>query len=187
MINRTLRKGHFSGFMTGLGVATADTIFAVIAGLSFSYLISFINEKAFYIKLIAGVLVAAVGLKLFLSNPMWEIRRRARESSKGTLAQDYLSVFMMALVNPFSIFIFLAMFPGMNITFAGPNRFIPLIIILGVFVGASLWWLAFSYTVSRFSRALSLRNIVRLSRITGFIIIAIGIIVLLTLFISISY
>jgi len=135
---------------------------------------------------VTGILVAAIGLKLFLSNPVWEIRRKSREKIKGTPVQDYLSVFGMALANPFSIFIFLALFPGMDVEFTGSGYLIPLIIILGVFTGASVWWFLFSYTVSRFSKGLSLRKVVTISRITGFVIVAIGICVLLTLFISIK-
>jgi threonine/homoserine/homoserine lactone efflux protein len=187
MINRTLRKGHFSGFMTGMGVAAADTIFAIIAGLGFSFIIGFINEEAFWIKLVAGVLVASIGLKLFLSNPVGDIRRRARDDTQGTPAQDFFSVFGLALTNPFSIFIFLAMFPGMNVSFTGPWYLIPLIIVTGIFTGASAWWLAFSYTVSRLSRTMRLRNIVVLTRFTGAFIIIIGLMVLLTLFISVRY
>jgi len=187
MINRTLRKGHFSGFMTGMGVAAADTIFAIIAGLGFSFIIGFINEEAFWIKLGAGLLVASIGLKLFFSNPVGDIRRRARDDIQGTPAQDFFSVFGLALTNPFSIFIFLAMFPGMNVSFTGPWYLIPLIIVTGIFTGASAWWLAFSYTVSRFSRTMRLRNIVVLTRFTGAFIIIIGIMLLLTLFISVRY
>lgn len=185
MVNRTLRKGHLSGFMTGLGVATADTIFAIIAGLSMSFIITFVNREAFYIKLVVGVLVALIGVKLLFTNPVWELRRKARAASKGTITQDFLSVFGMALVNPFSIFIFLALFPGMDISFIGSEPYIPLIVIVGVFAGASAWWFLFSYTVDRFSRSLSLRSIVKISRATGLIIIAIGITVLLTLFVSV--
>lgn len=187
MINRTLRKGHISGFMTGMGVATADTIFAIIAGLGFSYIIGFVNEQSFYIKLITGILVAAIGLKLFLSNPAGDIRRKARENIKGTPLQDFFSVFMLALTNPLSIFLFLAFFPGMNVSFTQPGFLIPLIIVLGIFTGATMWWLAFSYTVSRFSRTMRLRSIVTMTRISGFVIIAAGILVLLTLFISVRY
>jgi len=32
-IQRTINKGRLSGFLSGLGAATADTIFATIAGL----------------------------------------------------------------------------------------------------------------------------------------------------------
>lgn len=184
MVNRTLRKGHFSGFMTGMGVATADTIFAIIAGLGLSYIISFINQESFWIKLGAGLLVAAIGIRLFLSNPIPDIRSRMRDNSKNNLIQDFFSVFMMALTNPFSIFIFIALFPGMGISFKGAGLFIPAIIILGIFTGASLWWFTFSWLLSRYSRSMKLRNIVTLTRISGAVIIIIGMAVLMTLFFS---
>lgn len=182
MINRTLRKGHFSGFMTGMGVATADTIFAIIAGLGFSFIITFVNEESFYIKLITGVLVAAIGVKLFLSNPVADIRGRVRETLVSTPAQDYFSVFMLALTNPFSIFIFIALFPGMNINFNGAGILVPLLIIMGIFTGASAWWFIFSWIVNRYSRSMRLRNIVTLTRVSAAVVITIGLIVLVTLF-----
>ena len=182
MISRTLRKGHFSGFMTGMGVATADTLFAIIAGLGFSYIIGFVNEESFYIKLIAGVLVAAIGVKLFLSNPVADIRSRFRETLISTPLQDYFSVFMLALTNPFSIFIFIALYPGMNIGFTGPGILVPSLIIIGVFTGASAWWFIFSWIVNRYSRSMRLRSIVTLTRVTAAVVITIGLIVLVTLF-----
>lgn len=185
LVNRTIRKGHLSGFLTGMGVAAADVVFAIIAGLSLSYVIGFINEKAFYIKLITGVLVAAIGIKLFLSNHKWEIKRRMQERSKGTPLQDFFSVFGMSLANPFTIFLFIALFPGMDVSFVGSGHLIPVIIVLGIFTGAAIWWYALSYTVNRFRRSMSLRKVVTISRVTGFAIIAIGVGVLLTVFISV--
>lgn len=184
MINRTLRKGHFSGFITGMGVATADTIFAVMAGLGFSYIIGFINEERFYIKIIAGVIVAAAGVKLFLANPVADIRDRFRDKIKSAPVQDYLSVFMLALTNPFSIFIFIALFPGMNISFTGLGVMAPALIIMGVFTGASAWWFLFSWMINRFSRTLRLRSIVTITRVSGVAVISIGLLVLITLFFS---
>jgi len=184
MINRTLRKGHFSGFMTGMGVATADTIFAIIAGLGLSYIISFVNQQSFYIKLVAGLMVAGIGIKLFLSNPVPDIRGKIRDSKKRNPFQDFLSVFMLALTNPFSIFIFIALFPGMNISFSGAGLLIPLVIITGIFTGASLWWFTFSWVVNHFSRSMRLRNVVTLTRISGAVIITIGVSILLTIFLT---
>jgi threonine/homoserine/homoserine lactone efflux protein len=182
MINRTLRKGHYSGFITGMGVATADTIFAVMAGLGFSYIIGFINEESFYIKIIAGVIVAAAGVKLFLANPVADIRDRFRDKIKSAPVQDYLSVFMLALTNPFSIFI--ALFPGMDISFTGLGVIAPAIVIMGVFTGASAWWFLLSWMVNRYSRTLRLRSVVTITRVSGAVVISIGLLVLMTLFFS---
>jgi threonine/homoserine/homoserine lactone efflux protein len=181
MVNRTIRKGFLSGFVTGMGVATADTIFAIIAALGFSFVIGFINTQEFYIKLFAGIIVAVIGLKLFLSNPIKDIRRKREEHT--THVQDYFSVLLLALTNPFSILVFLTFLPGFNIDFAQPGLF-KVVIILGVFLGASAWWFGMSYAVTHFSRNLRLRSIVTLNKISGSIIIFIGVVVLITLLVS---
>ena len=42
VVQRTLNKGHLSGFVSGLGAALSDTIYAVIAGFSLSFIVGFI-------------------------------------------------------------------------------------------------------------------------------------------------
>jgi threonine/homoserine/homoserine lactone efflux protein len=182
MVNRTIRKGFRSGFVTGMGVATADTIFAIIAILGFSFIIGFINTQAFYIKLFAGIIVALIGLKLFLSNPIKDIRRNRREHT--THVQDYFSVLLLALTNPFSILLFITFFPGLNIDIAQPGLY-KVIIILGIFLGAAAWWFGMSYFVTHLSRNMRLRSVVTLSKISGSIIIVIGLTVLVTVLISV--
>jgi threonine/homoserine/homoserine lactone efflux protein len=182
MVNRTMRKGFRSGFFSGMGLATADTIFAIIAGLGFSFIVGFINAQGFYIKLFTGIIVALLGLKLYLSNPVREMRRKSKANS--THFQDYLSLLFLALTNPFSIFMFIAFFTGFNIDFSQPGIF-RVIIILGIFIGACSWWLGLSYVVNHFSRNLRLRSIVKLNKISGSIIILIGITVLVALLISV--
>jgi threonine/homoserine/homoserine lactone efflux protein len=182
MVNRTIRKGFRSGFFSGMGLATADTIFAIIAGLGFSFIIGFINAQVFYIKLFTGIVVALMGLKLYLSNPVREIRLKSKEHT--THLQDYASLLLLALTNPFSIFIFLAFFTGFNIDFSQPG-ILRVVIILGIFIGACAWWLGVSYVVNHFSRKLRLRSIVKLNKISGTIIALLGIAVLVALLVSV--
>jgi len=182
MVNRTIRKGFRSGFISGMGLATADTIFALIAGLGFSFVIGFINAQVFYIKLFTGIFVALMGLKIYLSNPVREMRRKSGENA--THFQDYVSLLFLALTNPFSIFVFIAFFTGFNIDFSQPGIF-RVVIILGIFIGACAWWFGVSYVVNHFSRNLRLRSIVKLNKISGTIIALLGIAVLLALLYSV--
>lgn len=183
MVNRTIRKGRLSGFVSGMGVATADTIFAVVAGLGFSFIIGFVNAQFFYIKLFVGIIVAILGIKLFLTNPVTEIRRSRKEGKNHF--QDYLSLFLLALTNPVSIFLFIAFFAGFNIDFSqsGLSR---VIIVSGVFIGAAAWWFGLSFIVNHFSKNLRLRSIVAINRISGSVIALIGVTVLFTLLASIK-
>ena len=65
MINRTIKRGMLSGFFSGLGMASADTLLAILAGIGFTVIVSFINKEMFIISLIAGVIIIGVGLKVF--------------------------------------------------------------------------------------------------------------------------
>lgn len=49
-IQRTINKGRLSGFMSGIGAATADTIFATVAGFSLTFVINFVEEKQFFFR-----------------------------------------------------------------------------------------------------------------------------------------
>ena len=50
LINRTIKRGFLSGFCSGLGLGTADTLLAILAGLGFSVIIGFIKEERFIIR-----------------------------------------------------------------------------------------------------------------------------------------
>jgi threonine/homoserine/homoserine lactone efflux protein len=67
-IQRTINKGKTSGFISGLGAAVADTIFAAIAGFSLTYIITFIQEQRLIIEVVGGVIVILLGLKTFYTN-----------------------------------------------------------------------------------------------------------------------
>lgn len=182
LINRTIKRGFLSGFFSGLGLASADTTLAMLAALGYSFIISFIKQERFILSIIAGILVIAVGLKVFLSNPVKDIRHK--DKANKSLWRDYYSVFAIAISNPYTVLIFIALFSGINI--AGNLRpdLVPFFLIPGVFIGAITWWFFLSYFVSKFKKKIRLRAIVRLNKIAGMAIIAIGIIILLSLFVT---
>jgi threonine/homoserine/homoserine lactone efflux protein len=180
LINRTIKRGLLSGFFSGLGLATADTLLAVLAGLGFTVIISFIKEERFIITIIAGLVIIGVGLKVFLSDPVKDIRNR--EKSEKSLWRDFYSVFVLSISNPYTIFIFVAFFSGVHITGNVRPELLPFCLIPGVFVGAISWWFILSYFFSRFKKNFRLRVIVRINKVAGIVIIFIGVIVLLSVF-----
>ena len=180
MINRTIKRGMLSGFFSGLGMASADTLLAILAGIGFTVIVSFINKEMFIISLIAGVIIIGVGLKVFLSNPVKDMRNR--EMANKSLWRDYYSVFVLSISNPYTIFIFVAFFSGVHINGNVKPELVPFFLIPGVFVGAISWWFFLSYFVSRFKKKIRLRLIVRINKVAGIVVIVIGIIVLLSVF-----
>lgn len=180
LINRTIKRGMLSGFFSGLGLATADTLLALLAGVGFTVILSFIKEERFIISIIAGLIIIGVGLKVFLSNPVKDIRNR--EKTDKSLWRDYYSVFVLSISNPYTIFIYVAFFSGVQINGNVKPELVPFFLVPGVLIGTIGWWFFLSYFVSRFKKNIRLRMIVRLTKIAGIIILIIGVIVLLSVF-----
>jgi threonine/homoserine/homoserine lactone efflux protein len=96
-VQKTLSKGRNSGFITGLGAAITDTIFAAIAILGLAYIQKFVDFYENYVLLFGGLIVAAFGLKIFLTNPVKQIRQQ--KGGKKHL-EDFFSAIIMTLTNP---------------------------------------------------------------------------------------
>lgn len=169
-----------SGFFSGLGLATADTLLAALAAIGFTVIISFINEERYIISIIAGLIIIGVGLKVFLSNPVKDIRNR--EKVNKSLWRDYYSIFVLTISNPYTIFIFVAFLSSVNIYGKVRPELAPFFLIPGVLIGTISWWFFLSYFVSRFKKKIRLRVIVRINNVAGIVIIVIGAIVLLSVF-----
>ena len=113
-IQRTLSKSQKSGFVSGVGAATADTIFATVAFFSLAVVMGFIQNHIMLVKVIGGMCVMIVGVKIFLSNPVVQIRRN--RAGKTSLWQDYLSVFLLTLANPAFILVLRTLFATFGIS-----------------------------------------------------------------------
>jgi len=153
---------------------------AFLSGLGFTVIISFIKEERFILTLLAALVIIAVGLKVFLSDPVKEFRNR--DTVNKSLWRDYYSVFVLSISNPYTIFIFVAFFSGVHINGNIKPEMVPFFLIPGVLIGTIAWWFFLSYFVSRFKKNIRLRMIVRINKVAGLVIILIGILVLLSLF-----
>lgn len=96
-IQRTLSKGHLSGLMSGMGVAIADALLAILAFSVFTLLKSYIDEYNTAIQICAGVFVILVGIFIFFKNPVPQIRKN--RAGKKNLWQDFASMFGFTLAN----------------------------------------------------------------------------------------
>lgn len=182
-IQRTLSKNQKSGFISGLGAATADTIFATIAFFSLTFVMQFIEDNLTLVKVVGGLCVMAVGVKIFLSNPVVQIRRN--RAGKSNLWQDYISVFLVTLANLAFILIYITLFAAVGITQDTVGQLNGWLMIAGVFAGGALWWFVLTFLVSLFRKRFRPRHLLWINRIAGAVIIVLGAAVVLTMFINI--
>jgi threonine/homoserine/homoserine lactone efflux protein len=176
-IQRTINKGRISGFVSGLGAASADTMFAAIAGFSLTYIISFIEERQLIIEFVGGVIVILLGLKTFYSNPVSQLKRHKRKQNK--LIEDFVSVLLLTATNPFAIFFFVALFATAGIVHHNQSFGLSSIALVGVFLGGALWWYTLSSLVNMFRHKFRLKQLWWINKISGAVITLLGILAII--------
>jgi threonine/homoserine/homoserine lactone efflux protein len=175
-IQRTLNRGRLSGFVSGIGAAVADTVFAIIAGLGLSMIINFIRNQHQYFQIAGGLFVLYIGIRIFYTNPIKQLK--LQRLGKTSLSQDFFSVLLLTLSNPIALFLFIGIMAGINIALDSQSLITFLILLAGIFGGAALWWFFISALANRFRKLIRLRSIWWLNKITGSLIFLFGLSVL---------
>ena len=176
-IKRTLRQGHLVGFISGLGAATADAIYGCIAGFGLTFLSSFLIEQQFLLRSIGGIFLCYLGIKTFLEKP----KSKNVYAKKSSLLGSYISTFFLTLTNPMTIFSFTAIFAGLGLGNTQGDYNLAAILVLGVFLGSASWWLILSTGVNLFGRKLNAATLSLINKISGIIMILLGLEVLFSL------
>jgi len=170
-IHRTLKNGRTSGFLSDMGVATADTIYAIIAGFGISFIVHFLEERQLFFHILGSLIILLLGIRIFVSNPIKSFRYKNNGEQRFTW--HYFSGFFLTLTNPFIIIAFLAVFTTLNLI--DKNSFLPAAtIILGIFMGATSWWFIVSSVVNQLRNRIRLRKIFWMNKIAGVIIFLFG-------------
>lgn len=182
-IQRTLNRGVKSGFISGIGAAAADTMYAIIAVLGLGFVITFIKEEKYWIQLIGAIIIILFAAKIFFTNPAVEVRNRRNKKRKPL--EEFISIFFVTLSNPGVFFAFIAFFAWFNIVSEeNTNYFSALILVTGIFTGALSWWYILSAMISKYRKRIRLKNIWWLNKIMGIIVFICGAFALVELFLK---
>jgi threonine/homoserine/homoserine lactone efflux protein len=176
-IRRTLATGRRSGFVSGLGAATADATYGGIAGFGITFLSAVLVSQQLLIRSLGGAFLIFVGVRTFLSVP-----NAAARSTGGSLASDYLSTLALTLSNPLTIIAFAAIFAGFGVTGGSSDYTAAAFLVSGVFAGSALWWVILSGTVSAFRGMFDLSRMRWVNRLSGALIASFGLTIFLSLF-----
>jgi threonine/homoserine/homoserine lactone efflux protein len=176
-IRRTLAQGHTSGFISGLGAATADAIYGCIAGLGLTFFSSLLIRQQIGLRLMGGVFLCYLGLKTFVSLPA----EKAAQAKGSNLIGAYASTFFLTLTNPMTMLSFAAVFAGLGVASTRGNYGSALVMVLGVFIGSALWWLLLSAGIGVFRTKLTFGRLQWVNRISGVLITLFGLLALLSL------
>lgn len=168
-VQRTLNKGRWFGFVTGLGATLSDIIYALLTGFGMSFAMELIDnpQNKFCLQIFGSVLLFIFGIYCFKSDPRSKVHQS--KGVRGTLLHNFVTAFIVTFSNPLIIFLFLATFA--QFAFVVPDH--PLEMSLGylsIAGGALLWWYGLTWMIDKIREFFSLDAIKIINRIIGTIV-----------------
>lgn len=176
-IRKTLQYGRWSGLFSGLGAAVADMLYGIVGAFGLTLISNALLAHQFWLRLIGGIFLIYLGGKTFFAKPT----EKVSAVSHKTLLSDFISTFFLTLTNPMTILSYLAIFAGLGLTGIQSNYSHATWLVLGVFIGALLWWIILSEGVTFFRKRVSQKVMTWINRIAGSFIVAFGIAALITI------
>ncbi|MBU2493074.1 MAG: LysE family translocator [Bacteroidetes bacterium] len=170
-IRKTLTEGRLRGLIIGLGAATADLLYACIAAFGLTVISDTLNSQRVWIRLIGGALLLFLGIRIYRAQP----KDPKRDIGDSGILRSYLTTVFLTLTNPLTIFAFIAVFAALGLG-EGLSYISASFLVVGVFIGSTLWFLLLSSGVTLFRNKLDLIGLRWVNKIAGILIIISGVI-----------
>ena len=172
-IQRTLNKGRWYGFVTGLGASLSDIAYALLTGYGMSFVFDYINKNIFYLQLLGSIMLLVFGIYTFRSNPVQSLRPVS--ANKGSYLPTFIPAFAVTLSNPLIIFLFIGLFARFAFVQPGVLVFEEITGYLAIALGALAWWFGITFFVNKVRTRFNLRGIWILNRVIGSIVMAVSV------------
>ncbi len=184
-IRRTFAYGPINGFMSGLGAALGDGVFAVVVGFGLTVIAQLIEGHAGIIELVGGLMLIVFGVHSYVAPPdvhLDEEGVRIKDKDKGasTLLRAMLSTFALTITNPATLLAFTAMFAGAG-SLANGSYINSAIIVGGVVGGSTAWWLVLTTVIGLFHARITDRGMRLVNKSSGIAVALFGLAVLVHL------
>ncbi|SFS59591.1 LysE family translocator [Paenibacillus sp. BC26] len=169
-MKRTINQGRLYGAIAGMGAATADGIYGLIAAFGFDAITSGLVAQQLWIRLIGGLFLCYLGYQSFRSSAA-DASAEPRMSRNAAAA--YITTFLLTITNPMTILSFLGIFAGLNIMQSSTAESVSLV--LGVFIGSMIWWLFLSVIIGAIRQTLNASAMRVINQISASVLLAFGV------------
>lgn len=172
-IQRTLNKGRWSGFFTGVGAAISDLIYCLLTGLGMSFVIDFIETNQSLLQVVGSVVLLVFGVYLIRKNPSGVLKPPSEK--KVTYTQDFITGFLFTFSNPLILFLIIGFFARFNFLSPDYHYYHYIIGFSFIFIGAILWWFVITFFVNAVRSHFNVRSMWLVNRIIGIVILLMSI------------
>lgn len=174
IIQRTLNKGRWAAFFTGVGAAMSDIFYCLLTGLGLSFITDFIEAHDYLLQIIGSLVLVAFAIYLFQKNPARALRKR--RENKTTFLKDIGTGFLFTFSNPLILFFIIGLFGRFNFLLPEFQYYHYIVGYVSIFVGALLWWYLITFGVNKIRSHFNVRSMWFLNRIIGTILIIMAIV-----------
>ena len=176
VIQRTLNKGRWPAFFTGIGAGVSDLLYSFLCGFGLSFVTDFIEGNKMILQIVGSIVIIGFAIYLFQKNPSRTLQKRAE--TKSNLFSDIATGFIFTFSNPLILFFIMGLFGRFN--FLSPDYLYYHYIagFASIFGGALLWWYFITFLVNKLRSHFNVRSMWFLNRIIGtilFIMAVVGI------------
>jgi len=171
IIRRTLAVGRLNGLFSGFGAASADAVYASVAGFGLTFISTFLVSQRNILSIVGGFFLFYLGIRAILAKVE---ETDLGHTKSGNLLAAYGSTFFLTLTNPMTILSYTAIFAGLGLGDTHGNYASAIGMILGVFSGTSLWFLLLTSAVSLLHSRFNLKGLQWVNRISGLVLFGFG-------------
>ena len=171
VIQRTLNKGRWKGFLTGLGVSISDAIYIMITMMCLSLVLGYLEDStiALVVKLVGCALLLVFGITTVRNNPL--AASKEVKVKKDSIWQIMLTGFGVAIVNPLVVFFYMGLFAFFSLPVDYFSTAVKMQTYLFVLMGDVCWWLTLSTLINKLRNRFDLRGLWMINRVLGTILI----------------
>lgn len=174
IIQRTLSKGRWPAFFTGIGAALSDLLYCLLAGFGLSFITDIIERHQFALQVFGSIVLAAFGLFLFRKNPTRTLK--TAEVDSRSYWSDFISGFFLTVSNPLILFFIIGLFARFNFILPEFLIFHYIWAYLMIFGGAMIWWYLVTFLVSKLRSRFNVRSLWLVNRIVGTVLMVMALV-----------
>ena len=185
VIQRAIERGFWGGIWAGAGAVLGDGLIALLAALGVSWVVSAVEQHRLAIQLGGGLLLAAFGAHLYLS------QTRSIPADTGTTpgrrrvyVWDALRTFVLTVTNPGAILFMFATLGGTSAVMKLTSLASALTIVAAIMAGSLVWWVLLSWLVGRYRSGIGAERLRLINRVSGLVLIGFGVFLLAELALS---
>ncbi len=175
-IQRTLADGNVQGLVTGLGAATADAIYGLIAAFGLTFISNFLVDQSIWFRFFGGFFLCYLGIRAISRKTSTQSVSMANRTSLSA----YGTTFFLTLANPMTILFFAGVFAGLGIVSKSIHYAEASLMVIGVFSGSAVWWVFLSGATGIFRNKINESKLALVNKISGVVILAFGLVALIS-------